>query len=675
MKLIKDILYIEWAEMIEAGVSKGTLDSSVQRKSMEFMNDPNDKRRVLIEYTSLKPNYKKLLTERYGDPYNYVAKDPIKKLVVTDHTAESFYMQYKFDSGDCLPIEHVNKYTVKASWLNMLNKIGEDRPFIKKTLGLTLDNFYNNVCELIVIDKVDLPTSYKRLREKMKEYKEKGYGCLIDWRFGNNLAAKVTDNISESILLQLIAHPNQYDDVLITTLYNKWANDNKYETIKPSTVGVWRRKKEFDITISRYGNGAFNEKYIRQVKGLLPTAVGMLWESDDYNLNYYYQDGEDNMQRYVSYIVADSKHGLVLGKSYRQAKSPVWEMVKLAYIDAMYYVRSLVNDGKWYLPFELKADHWNQKSAFPYFKSIANFIPPGHANKHRGYIEQLFGSPHAKRAEKLAAHHSLNYNGNNITAVNRGVNIEALNYNKDLRPYVGTEAEEQIEKFFTLMRNMPNITRENLNAPSRQQLWIEDWNKLTDEQKRPISDEQFLLLFGFKHEPQNGNRNTITNRGIEPQIKGVKYSYDLPNYAENIYLIGKEVDVYYDPYDMSRVLVTDNDKVRFIAQSATLHPRALQDTTINSRAALNMVLSEKKLQVEYATTKGAKRMQLVGNSVDAEAAMLGAFVPKEIKNRLEDAAERMMVANRNEDEQWETKQEAFMKDEYNLDDFFENDNQ
>lgn len=702
MKIVNDILYIEFKDFMAAGWKENTVFSANLRNgaNWQMIKNPSDKRKPLVQYESLIDAHKEKIHHwlkkshackhpdeqkcECGNPYEYMAKEPIRKMVVKDFKAEVFFMSYRYDGpkgkDDTLSPEKIKIYSNEAAWLNMLVAAKSDvKNIIKNKLGLRLNIFFTHVSDLLKVERDNenigekFPTTYQNILTKIEAYKTDGYKSLLPAALGNKAAAKIKDEVSEAVLLEMIAHPNQYDDVFIAMMYNKWAVENNYQPVNPATVGVWRRKREADITIGRYGNSAFNEKYIRQVKGLAPTKVGMLWESDDYNLNYYFanpnaESNNKDMLRYVSYIVADSKFGLVLGKCYRQAKAPLWEMVKLAYIDAMYYVRGLVNDGNWYSPFELKADHWNKSVAFPFFKSIANFVAPAHANKHRGYIEQLFGSPHAKRAEKLAAHKQLNYNGNNLTAANTGVNIEVLNANRNNRPDVGGEAEAQIEKFFYAMRNLPNSTRENMNALSREQLWLNDFNKLSNDQKRIITDEQFLLTFGFKHEPENGQRNTITNRGVEAQIKGVKYSYDLPNYADGIYLIGTEVDIYFDPYDMSRVLVTDNKKIRFIASSAILHPRALQDTHTNSRTLLNMVLSEKKLQVERATQKQNNRvLALADNDYDEEAVMLAGFMPKELRNTIEVSAEKQLANNRTASDDWQVKQENF--DDSRIEDF------
>ena len=657
MRLIDQRLFLEFDELTSCGISSNTLKKANERNSnsWEVIKDPNDKRKVLFGFEKLKDCYKELVKATYGDPYEYMIAEPIKALIAYDSKAEQFYL----DAG--MPLEQCRKAAKAASVLNTIIKLYADKKAIKKLCG-SLDAFFTAIAKIIEVDKIDLPTSYKRLisgeDSKLNAYKKEGYSALIHGNTGKRNAAKVEDDTCLNTLKDLLCHPNQFDDVLVCAMYNEWASKHGYKALQPRTVTHYRNEYEHEIIAFREGWDKYNAKYIRQVKGLQSATIAPLKmvECDDYNLNYYYRelgatDSSKNLRRYVSYIVADSSCGLILGASYRQAKAPTFEMVQIAWLDAMYYIRSLVGDGKWYMPFEVKADHWNKSTAFPYFKRIGHFIEPSLKNKQgRGYIEQLFGSTHLKRAEKLAAHSELNYNGNNITAINMGVNVEVLNQNASSRPFVGIEAEKQIRNFIHLCRSMPSITRNQLQAPSREQIWLERWHQLPETEKRSISDLQFLLTFGIKHEPQ-GRQITITNRGIEPTICGVKYSYDLPDYVAMQHLIDTKVNVIYDPYDMSRVLISDGDKVNFIATSATLQPRAIAYQYEGSRQALNMILAEKKAQVQAVSDAKSKR-DIEGNYLDFEASMFGGLMPKE--------ALALVAETSNTNDDWEAEQLAYL---------------
>jgi hypothetical protein len=633
MKVIENIIHIEVADLEECDFKRSNIDryTSLGYSTLPFIKIRGTK---LFPWATLGKIYQTAILEKFGEPLEYLQKAPIKALVKKDLDAERFFIGERRSCIYSFSNEWIHDKVIAASWLNMLDRCW-NKEVAKQMFNMSVDTFITNVIDLIKTLNIDLPHSYKRLKQKLDAYRKDSFQIFIHGltgRIGN--AAKVKNEQTEAYLLSLIEHPNQYDDVTVCLLYNGWAKENDCEAIGVGSVGVWRRKRGPEITIGRYGNNRMNERYIRQVKGFAPTAPFMLWESDDNNLDFYYTNPDPKAEnkvynRYVSYIVADSHCGLVLGKSYRAAKSPVTDMVRLAYIDAMYYVRSLT--GSWHLPFEVKADHWQKSSLFPFFESIADFVPPAHANKHRGYIEQLFGSPHFKRCQKLGAN---NYNGNNVTAINPGVNLEALHRNEKNRPLIGIEAENQIEQFFHRLRHMPDISRNDMEALSKEKQWLNKWNTLTDAQKRPISDEQFLRIFGIKHEPQ-GRQISITNRGVEPQINGRKYSYDLPDSINMMPLIGEKVNVIYDPYDMSRVLITNGEDIRFIVKEATLQPRALQDATPNCRHMLNMILSEKKQQVITVAGKTENRKAMIANGYDSESVLLSQFMPKEVKNNIE----------------------------------------
>lgn len=672
LKLLNGNLYLELKDAVEAGCwTEGYLwkAKSTGSKSIKFLDDPVDNRRVLIEYETLKQDYKDKITLRYGNPYEYLAKEPIKKMVTTDKEAEAFFMRYRFDGSKMLPIERVREYTAAASWLNMLSNADANKKDIKKLLNLNVADFFAKVIEIIASEKIALPGSYVRLREKINQYKEQqakskdeAYRLLIHKQYGNNNAKKVSTELAESTLLEMISNNHQLDDVFVCYLYNKWAVDNQHEQITPATVGNYRRKNSAQVTLGREGNSAFNEKFIRQVKGLAPQTPLALVEHDDNNLDFLFADDKGyQFNKYVAIVVMDSCTKLVLGYSYNMSRYPEQWQVHHAYLSAMYYIRSLT--GGWYLPFEIKADKWASKSLMPLYNRIGKFITPAHGNKHRGYIEQFFGSPLWKRSQKVVSEElgGNNWSGNNMTAISRGVNMEVLGQSAGNRPLIGTPAEQQIESFFHLLRHMPDIKKDDLNAPSKEQQFLDAWNKLSEADRRPITDEQFLLTFGIKHQPKHTTGIRITNRGVEPQIKNIQYSYDLPETWMYNKLVGEKVEVYYDPFDFSRVLVTNHQDIRFVAKSAELAPRALKDAHTGSRTYLNFLLSEKKEQVAQVGTTISTRKQLAAvDGFNAEAMLQGGVMLKEEKN----VAEQRFL------EDFSQQYESFLNDNNDFNEFF-----
>lgn len=626
MKYVDNTLYIAFAELVRCGVSEKYLKKarSAGTKCWSFIDDPADRRKVLIDYEKLKDDYKRKVQARFGNPYEYMAKMPIRDLVKWDDAAEAYYLAYRYDVHKPLPVQHVKKYTIAANWLNMFNTVTENKRSLKKLLNLTIEQFYVHALEIMKADAVDLPTSYRRLLATRRTYKAMGYESLIDWRFGNKLAAKIKDELSESTLLEMISHPNQYDDVFIAQQYNVWAVANDYKVIDPSTVGVHRRKNDHLIIMQREGNAALNGKYLRQVKGFRPTAPLYMVESDDNHIDLLFIDPDDTtssryFHKYKAIVVIDSFNDYVLGYAYAETLSI--ELVKAAYLNAMYHIRSLT--GGWYLPHETKTDRWGIASLEPFYKSLGNYFKTPVGSKHRGYIEQFFGDAHWKRCLKIGAN---NYTGNNITAAARGVNTEVLERNKKDYPLVGEEAVTQLENFFHRLRHMPQR-----NGESKQQQWLKAFAAMSAENKRLIHDEQFLLKFGVQHKTEV----RITNRGVEPRINRVKYSYDVDT-TSLLQYIGKSVHILYDPFDMSRVLITDFEGIRLMGREARYSSRSLADAQLDSRTYLNAILDEKRSDVNYIASRSKRRKEVLkAAAVDPETLLQAGVMVKEIKQHAE----------------------------------------
>lgn len=648
-------------------------EKSAGNKRLHFISHPIDKRYSLVSYNTISEQHKEKIIARYGNPYDYVSKEPIRQMLAKNKEDLQKLIEFRYGpEKKSLPTKRVKQYSRACDILSTIIKIDESRNKPVKELGITVPVFYENLKKIILEEQKNgdqenyqgydqlysrFPSSYDKLRAKVAEYKASGYLSVIDKAYGNEAAAKVKDDDHKDFILSLFKDPNQFNDVLICMIYNTEAQKNGWKTITPATVQNKRQEWADEITPYREGWSAFNEKFTREVKGKRPSMPLYLAEHDDYNLNFLYQseDNKNQFERYVSIVVTDSYCDLVLGKSVIHGSDPQpWQVIH-AYIDAMYYIRSLADDGRWYMPFEFKSDRWmasfKQKknkdgsvrvdNLDPFYEKLrihSNTAPPALGNKHRGYIEQFFGSSFLKSCEKLVSQD--NYNGNNMTAINRGFNPDMLqmSFKDKSRPMIGEQAEIQIENFFHLLRNMNDFKRTDMDAPSKKDKWLSEWKKMNDADKNPITDEHFLLTFGITHKPKHKDTIRITNRGIEPQIKGFKYSYDLPEPWMYNKLQGAAVNVIYDPFDMSRVLVTNHDDIRFIATSATLTPRALKDHYTGSREFLNHLLAEKKEQVNVITSQHEGRKKISRNHAVALVES-GIVLPKSMKN----IAEQQMI--------------------------------
>lgn len=622
LKIIENTLWIEYADFLSAGWKEDTLKKANLRNGPFWMMtaDPLDKRKPLVKFETLRDEHKAKLNEYFGDVHSYMAKAPIKALVKIDHKAHEFFLSYRYDSNKTLPSEHITKYTTAANWLNMLNQVNADKRIMKKQLNLSLAAFWMHVCDIIKADKIDLPTSYQRLITKMAEYQEKGYECLVDWRFGNKLAAKVKDEVSESVLLELIAHPNQHDDVIIAKAYNEWAMKNEYRTIDPATVGNHRRKNNHLLQGQREGVAAWYNTYGKIIHRNRPSAPLLLIGSDDNDLDLYFRDerrGKTNHYfRYKLIVIMDAHNDYILGYSYGETVTV--DLVKAAYLDAMHHIKFLT--GGWYLMDQIQTDHWAIKALEPFYSSLATFTPATAKVARAKYIERAFGSTWHQMLKLYP-----NYAGTNITSKGR-INRDNLEIQKRDFPTFA-EGAQYIDDFITRMRMIPDAK----TGKPKQQMWLDAFHRSELSQQHQISDARMLYLLGQQHT----HTHTITNGGLKVTFDGSLHTYDIPDelYLENV---GKKVQVIYDPYDKNKVLVTDGGKLRFVAKEFDKMSSAIADYKEGDRARLNYLLDQKRKHVETISAKKETRQTLVErHAIDSASLLQAQVLTKEIKQTAE----------------------------------------
>lgn len=639
---IEDKYYVRHDAAVVSGVNSNTLyqRSKRSREKWGIIKDPNNGSANLYDWSRLKDEDRDLIKAHYGsEPPEYLAMQPIRDMIVKDTKAEDFFMTYTYmlnSKPTHLKPEWIQEYTRNASLLNMLTEVMKDKRLLKKKFGMKLLPWFDQVSKLIVTDKYNLPTSYANLVSRetsvLKKYQKEGYASLISGKVGAQNAAKVTD-LAKDMMLELLSNPNQFDDAYITTAYNKWAAKQGYKTITSATTQNKRIEYGYLITADREGWGEHNKIYSRSVQRMTPSYPGALWEGDDNHIDWWFADDKyaGVTHRLKAYVVVDSYKGIEypLGWAFSENDITV-ETVRLAFLMAARHIQELT--GGYYLPFEVKTDRWQLSSLQLFYERIGKYYPTPVGSKNRGWIENFFGHADWKRSLKLTptGMPTNNYTGHNVISKTIGVNMEALTAAKTGKQLPKlSEAGEWISAHFERLRTMP--IGWDADEKSRQQLWLEAWAELPEEKKRPISKLQFLDIFGFWHEANGGN--AITKDGVQPTIAKQSYSYAVPPayYLQNV---GRKVKTVFDPFDMSQVLITDGEQLRFVANHITPVAGCMADMKKQGgRDFLNVILEEKRNDVDKITeAKKQRRERLIQSGMDVEMTLkIGAAARKELK--------------------------------------------
>lgn len=669
MKLINNLLYIHLDDLANCGVTKNYLQKarSTGTKCWNFIDDPADARIVLVEYESMRQQYKDCLNRHFGNVYDYVARQPIKNLVQKDWKAEDYYLNFPLDDNKRLPIDYVNKYTTAAGWLNMLIKADADRKSIKKLLNLTIEQLYTHVIDLIQTDNIDLPATYVTLRRKLTDYRNNGYDALISGKFGNKSAAKIgkTENgydaeveqQIEALIRKAASKHNKFDAVQITRAVNMVLEAKKWPTISVETVRLRMCKFEHLTTAGNSGKRTHNNRIAMQVERVAPTHPLLYWTMDGWDIALLYQ-GPDSKgkwsysNRLVVVVVLDACGKYPVGYAIGERENT--ELIKQANRNALLHVKQLF--GHNYRPNQVQSDHYGIKTLTPFYNSMAHLHTPAAVGNAKSKIIE----PYFKYLNKTYCQPQQNWSGFNLSSSNKNQpNREFLDKIKKTFP-TRDELVQTIEAFMEKER-ASKITE-----------YYAAFETMPVDAKAILCKEDFLMIFG---RPTDRTLK-IYAAGLQPQINNVNYSFTTfdPKFAAH-----QDIDwrIIYDEQDMSQVLAVNEEKnLQFLLTGKRKVAMDVYSSTPQDHAYRAQITNFNKdrreeLMQQYITDATIVDEMINGSlelDAESETALKLMFTTNgQQKEGIQDAKrlgkKTLQIANREakkEDDNWQLQQLAYL---------------
>jgi len=611
MKLIGNILYMEFAELIACGVSEYTIKGAKRDGSegWSFVNDADDKRKVLVHFDNLKDKYKQLVQNKYGNPYKYVASTIIKQHLISNETDLHVLQNYRTAEGSALPANKIEQYTEACKFLFLLS---QTKPKDAKLLGFdSMRSFNDGVIALISADGVALPKSYQKLKSKIAEYVEKGAHCVITNKIGNKNSAKVNDDAAK-VLRQLYGRPNNFSFTVVANDYNKIATEMGWPCISLSTVKsiLSKGQTQKQLVAQRNGVGQHRDKFDLVIRRDRPSAP-LLFLSIDGKSPYelYYQDRIVNKKgheaqvywkRKTVIVVIDAFNNYPLG--YHICDEENIENIKLAMKAAVDHTFEIT--GEYFLPWQVQSDRFAYKEMSKFYAQVANYVTPAQAKNARSKpIESYFRTHDVKYVQP-----NFNWSGPGITALKKHqANGDWLDKNKKSFP----------DEAGVISQIHSNFARERAE---KQAEWLTAFNAQNAQDKRITTRERYLEVFG----KTTGYTNRLTNRGVVATINGEERNYMLLD--QSFYnTIGTEYTILFDENDLSSVLVVSQDeKLKFVLPEAGVQPMALKDRKEGDAEKLNKLLDFKKETHTNIIDDNADDMAYI-NTIAESHAMIKTF--------------------------------------------------
>jgi hypothetical protein len=570
LKFIDNILYIEFQEMESLSIPSRTM------RHWDNIKDPSDRRRVLIQYETLKDKYKQLIIARYGNPYEYMACLVIKQYLIKDTEAYKYFSEYVLSDGKGLPVTYIERYTKSAEWLNLLVKFDNETVGFKKKFNMSRDDFFENVIRIITAEQIDLPKTYARLRDKIAQYKDGGYQVLISGKFGNANSEKITAQAVKWLVARYADPINKIDVIQLHQAYNQKALAEGLKPIKsaeairlvlelPENKRLWYG--------SRFGELKAKEKFAYPLKTELPQYRDALWYSDGTKLNFYYQDENGQMSAKLKvYEVIDVYSECLLG--FHIGYSEDFAAQYMAYKAAIQF-----SGNK---PYEIRYDNQGghkklKNDSFLGKLSKLSFNTQPYNGKSKT-IESIFN-----RLQSQMSSHWF-FTGKNVgtKSINSKPNMEFINFNKHKLP-----TEAQLIDIYKLEREKWNNTYLPKHGKTRLELYLSSVNP----QSQPVGYLEMVDMFWIQ---SKGNR--YLNSGLRMQINKQTYEFEVlndqnkPDALFRKKYIDTDFIVKYDPSELSHVrLYLDTPAgLQFVAvaQSRITVKRASQDQLPGDRSLI-----------------------------------------------------------------------------------------
>ena len=489
--------------------------------------------------------------------------------IVISGEATTYYAEYKIDGIRGLDNEKQVLYTNNAAIMEAFRVLLErgdnarrkvSRPHVNrgefwaraaKALPRIADTYQHN-----------LPTNARRLQQKYNEFFRDGgrhYEVFVSGKYQNANASALQTEEQRALMVRLISDYRNLDNEQVARLYNTVAEKlENWKSVTAKIVAAWRERCDLETASSRLGKSEFNNVRTLQVTRRAPSTPMLLWSLDGWNVELYYQKRNENgvttySNRLTAGVVLDAFNKYPVGYAIGDRENSA--LIKEALQNAMNHTAQLF--GRRYKVDELQSDRYAKKAMQPIYTVCSDkYIPARVGNAKAKPVERYFKTINQNYCQLMP-----NWSGFGITSdKHKQPNVDALNAHRHSFP---DEAgcRKQIEMIIAAERQ------------KKLEDYMKGWEKVREDLRRPLSDEQYLLTFGS----ETGYKNALEGSGLNIRILGQRRQYDTTDLAFRKYSHVRW-NVKYDPENLENILaVNDDGSLRFMLKEKYVQPMALAD--------------------------------------------------------------------------------------------------
>lgn len=625
MEYYNNTLCVEAGWLIDNGIMSESNYKTLAygNKSRDITAQINIARRAcrntpaLVSFESIPGRFRQVIERKLGtDPYVAARTNQIEERIAHNAETSQYFDNYLLADGRHLPARTRSEYYANAIILNAIHELIINKRAKRAALGHKAPRAWEKIAASI--EELDrskyphsLPANPRSLEKRYKRYRKEGIESLVHKNYMNKFAAKVDDEVKESMMVELISDPRNFDNEQVRMLYNLVAEKADWKKITASTVAVWRDKLDLVSYAGRRGSSELMNKKAMQVKRKTPTYPLYYWTLDGWDIELLYQQTIIDKKghsvttyhnRPTVVVVLDACLKYPIGYAVGTHETP--ELTKAALRNAARHTAELFGDM--HRSNQIQSDHYAIKKLTPAYEAMADKVTPARVkNAKSKIVEPYFNAINKKYCQLMA-----NWSGFGITS------------DRDKQPNV-----EYLNKYKTAFPDFDGVVKQVAMVMERERMdkrerYLELWGRMPDEHRIKLTTQNYLLHFG----ETTGFTNRLEGSGLNPTILGEKRAYDSFDLTFRKHFT-TDWEVRYDPEQLDKVLAVNADEtLQFMLEEKFIQPMALRERKPGDSAELERVKTFNKALTGHITETRAVTGGIVRDFI--EEAELGDTLKK-----------------------------------------------
>lgn len=608
MKQIGSVLYIDFQELISIGISESTIKSGIQRNLhlWQSIKNPDDKRRLLIKYDTLKSVYKELVKEKLcnkQDPYKYYSVQKqdklttlLESLITIDLTHKDFFRSTGYYKG----IE-VDQLAEASAWLSMVIQLSNNKQWYKKQGYSSKKQFLLAVMTILDNKKltgIKKVTNYISFTRKLQAFEESGLSSLISGKHGNKNSVKL-DDIQKTALRTIYEDHRKFPFSTIHNKYIELASKNGWPKVTFETVRSYlmRNDVQYIAQYSRNGEAHWRNTMEPILKRKGAKRPNDMWVIDGSPWELFYKEYDENKKRWnmrkriYGFPVVDvhSWKIIAFANGTTETEDLVFASLKNAYKNTGVLPRVLQTDNS----AAVKSNSMQE-----WFKGIPTFYIPATPRLARvKIIEPMFGF---FNIQILKEYHNFSGCGVKAKKADSHVHEEWLLQHPEYIP----EKEEVLQQIAQAVERWNNHKMGDGLSPNQKYTAIQN----SDVYKLDFNDE---INYFWKYKmSKKGERQLYQykNDGLKIQHNKIKYFYHVYDASGQIdrefwsNYINDKFNVKFDFEDLGIISLYKDGKFVALAQEQKEGNMCVIDNTSDDAKYLDQFLNRRKEMMQDVKT-------------------------------------------------------------------------